>query len=66
MAKLIYASNMSLDGWTEDERGAFDSGPTGAATIHCVAGYPASNRAIGRSVTPNFDVGETDTLRIGP
>ncbi len=24
MAKLIYASNMSLDGWTEDERGAFD------------------------------------------
>ena len=24
MAKLIYASNMSLDGCTEDERGAFD------------------------------------------
>jgi hypothetical protein len=24
MAKLIYASNVSLDGWTEDERGAFD------------------------------------------
>ena len=27
MAKLLYASNMSLDGWTEDERGAFDCAP---------------------------------------
>jgi dihydrofolate reductase len=27
MARLIYASNMSLDGWTEDERGAFDWAP---------------------------------------
>lgn len=27
MAKLLYASNMSLDGWTEDERGAFDWAP---------------------------------------
>ncbi len=27
MAKLIYASNVSLDGWTEDERGAFDWAP---------------------------------------
>lgn len=27
MAKLIYASNTSLDGWTEDERGAFDWAP---------------------------------------
>ena len=27
MSKLIYASNMSLDGWTEDERGAFDWAP---------------------------------------
>ncbi len=26
MAKLIYGSNMSLDGWTEDEHGAFDWG----------------------------------------
>ena len=26
MAKLIYASNVSLDGCTEDERGAFDWG----------------------------------------
>ena len=24
MARLIYTSNMSLDGCTEDERGAFD------------------------------------------
>lgn len=24
MAKLIYASNMSLDGYTEDATGAFD------------------------------------------
>ncbi|MFE6429562.1 MULTISPECIES: dihydrofolate reductase family protein [Streptomyces] len=27
MAQLIYASNMSLDGCTEDERGAFDWAP---------------------------------------
>jgi dihydrofolate reductase len=27
MARLIYASNMSLDGFTEDERGAFDWAP---------------------------------------
>lgn len=27
MAKLTYASNMSLDGWTEDARGAFDWAP---------------------------------------
>jgi dihydrofolate reductase len=27
MAKLIYASNMSLDGCTEDERGALDWAP---------------------------------------
>jgi dihydrofolate reductase len=27
MAKLIYASNMSLDGYTQDEHGAFDWAP---------------------------------------
>jgi dihydrofolate reductase len=27
MAKLIYASNISLDGFTEDDRGAFDWAP---------------------------------------
>lgn len=27
MAKLIYGTNMSLDGWTEDEQGAFDWAP---------------------------------------
>jgi dihydrofolate reductase len=27
VARLIYASNMSLDGWTEDERGALDWAP---------------------------------------
>jgi hypothetical protein len=27
MAKLIYASNMSIDGWTEDEYGALDWAP---------------------------------------
>ncbi len=27
MGKLIYASNMSLDGWTEDRDGAFDWAP---------------------------------------
>src|SRR5688572_17329737 len=27
MATLLYASNMSLDGWTEDDRGALDWAP---------------------------------------
>lgn len=27
MARLIYASNMSLDGWTEDEHGGFNWAP---------------------------------------
>ena len=27
MAKLVYASNMSLDGWTEDAHGGFDWAP---------------------------------------
>jgi dihydrofolate reductase len=27
MAKLVYASNMSLDGWTEDAQGALDWAP---------------------------------------
>ena len=27
MARLIYASNMSLDGWTEDASGGFDWAP---------------------------------------
>ena len=27
MAKLLYASNMSVDGWTEDAQGAFDWAP---------------------------------------
>ena len=27
MMRLIYASNMSLDGWTEDEHGALDWAP---------------------------------------
>ena len=29
MAKLIYTTNMSLDGYIEDERGSFDMGPLG-------------------------------------
>jgi dihydrofolate reductase len=29
MAKLIYAANVSLDGYIEDERGAYDLGPLG-------------------------------------
>jgi dihydrofolate reductase len=30
MAKLIYVTNMSLDGYIEDERGAYDFGPVDA------------------------------------
>ena len=43
MAKLIYASNMSLDGWTEDERGAFDWAAPDDDVFACITG--ASSRS---------------------
>jgi hypothetical protein len=33
MAKLIYAANVSLDGCTEDERGAFDWARSSSAPV---------------------------------
>ncbi len=35
MARLIYASNMSLDGWTEDEHGGFDWAPRDDEVFAC-------------------------------
>ncbi len=34
MASLIHASNMSLDGYTEDERGAFEEHRFGSGVIY--------------------------------
>ncbi|HYH50081.1 MAG TPA: deaminase, partial [Acidimicrobiia bacterium] len=36
MAKLIYPTNMSLDGWTEDERGGFDWAPPDDDVFLCI------------------------------
>jgi dihydrofolate reductase len=42
MGKLIYASNMSLDGWTEDRHGGFDWAPPGDEVFASVTGLMAS------------------------
>ena len=34
MAKLIYITNASLDGYIEDQTGAFDWGSFGTGAIH--------------------------------
>ena len=43
MAKLIYASNMSLDGCTEDEHGALDWAPPDDDVFVFINGYLAVN-----------------------
>jgi hypothetical protein len=42
MARLIYASNLSLDGWTEDEHGAFDWAPPDDDVFEYITGVMAS------------------------
>ena len=62
MAKLIYASNVSLDGCTEDERGAFDW----AAPDHDVFRFitdllrPVGTYLYGRRLYDTMAVWETD------
>jgi dihydrofolate reductase len=62
MAKLIYASNMSLNGWTEDERGAFDWAPPDDDVFVAITDLMRSARTYlyGRRMYDTMAVWETD------
>lgn len=62
MAKLIYASNMSLDGWTEDERGGFSWAPPGDDVFVAITELMASvgTYLYGRRMYDVMAVWETD------
>jgi dihydrofolate reductase len=63
MAKLIYAANMSLDGWTEDECGAFDWAPPDDDVFAFITGLMRSARTYlyGRRMYETLAVWETDS-----
>jgi dihydrofolate reductase len=63
MAKLIYASNMSLDGWTEDERGAFDWAPPDDHVFASITNLmgSAGTYLYGRRMYETLAVWETDS-----
>lgn len=62
MVKLIYASNMSLDGYTEDRRGAFDWAPPDHDVFAFITRIMASARTYlyGRRMYETMAVWETD------
>ena len=62
MAKLIYASNMSLDGCTEDERGALDWAPPDDDVFACITDLmrSAGTYLYGRRMYETMAVWETD------
>jgi dihydrofolate reductase len=62
MAKLIYASNTSLDGWTEDERGAVDWAPPDDDVFACITELmgSAGTYLYGRRMYETMAVWETD------
>src|SRR3954453_19126181 len=62
MAKLIYASNVSLDGCTEDERGAFDWATPNDDVFAFTTGLMRSARTYlyGRRMYDTMAVWETD------
>jgi dihydrofolate reductase len=62
MAKLLYASNMSLDGWTEDARGAFDWAPRDDDVFVSITKLMASTGTYlyGRRMYETLAVWETD------
>ena len=63
MAKLIYASNMSLDGWTEDERGGFDWAPPDDEVFAFITSLmgSAGMYLYGRRMYETLAVWETDS-----
>jgi dihydrofolate reductase len=62
MAKLLYASNMSLDGFTEDERGAFDWAPRDDEVFALITELmgSAGTYLYGRRMYETLAVWETD------
>ena len=62
MAKLLYASNMSLDGWTEDASGAFDWAPRDDDVFVSITSLMASagTYLYGRRMYETLAVWETD------
>lgn len=63
MARLIYASNMSLDGCTEDERGALDRAPPDDDVFACITDLmrSAGTYLYGRRMYETMAVWETDS-----
>ena len=63
MARLIYASNMSLDGWTEDEHGALDWAPPDDDVFAFITGLMRSTGTYlyGRRMYESMAVWETDS-----
>ncbi|MFI8443205.1 dihydrofolate reductase family protein [Streptomyces rochei] len=63
MAQLIYASNMSLDGCTEDERGAFDWAPPDDEVFAFITDLmrSAGTYLYGRRMYETLAVWETDS-----
>jgi dihydrofolate reductase len=62
MAQLIYATNVSLDGCTEDERGAFDWAPPDDDVFAFITGLmrSAGTYLYGRRMYETLAVWETD------
>lgn len=62
MARLIYASNMSLDGFTEDERGGFEWAPPDDEVFAFITGVmgSAGTYLYGRRMYETLAVWETD------
>jgi len=62
MARLIYASNMSLDGCTEDEHGGFDWAPPDDDVFACITELmrSAGTYLYGRRMYETMAVWETD------
>ncbi len=63
MAKLIYAANVSLDGFTEDERGTFDWAQPDDDVFKFITGLmgSAGTYFYGRRMYETLAVWETDT-----
>ena len=63
MARLIYASNMSLDGWTEDEHGAVDWAPPDDDVFAVITALmrSAGTYLYGRRMYETMAVWETDS-----
>lgn len=68
MAKLIYASNISVDGCTEDERGAFDWAPSDDDVFAFITELmrSAGTYLYGRRMYETLALWETDSTLAAP